>query len=100
VKESCTQVLNLIYIHQASCFVLHHIEHTLSSRVVPVNEEVNVIKPVPEEEQSSVEVGFDIRGTDPEPEIPVDQGKPRMHLNLPCVLKSFTSLMLILCCIR
>jgi hypothetical protein len=57
-----------------------------------VNEEVNVAKPVPEEEQSSIEVGFDIYGTDPEPEIPIDQGKPRMHLNLPCVLKSFTSL--------
>jgi hypothetical protein len=39
-----------------------------------------------------VEVGFDICGTDLEPEIPVDQGKPRMHLNISCVLKSFTSL--------
>jgi hypothetical protein len=57
-----------------------------------VNEEVNVVEPVPEEEQSSVEVGFDICGTDPEPEIIVNQGKPRMYLNLPCVLKSFTSL--------
>jgi hypothetical protein len=47
-----------------------------------------------------VEVGFDICGIDPEPELPVDQGKPRMHLNLSCILKSFTSLMLILCCIR
>jgi hypothetical protein len=57
-------------------FALHHIEHTLSSRVVPVNEEINMVEPVPEEEPSSVEVGFDICGTDPEPEIPVDQGKP------------------------
>jgi hypothetical protein len=47
-----------------------------------------------------VEVGFDICGTDPEPEIPVDQGKPRMHLNLPYVSKSFTLLMLMLFCIR
>jgi hypothetical protein len=47
-----------------------------------------------------VEVGFDICGTDPDPELPVDQGKPRMHLNLPCVLKSFISLILMLCCIR
>jgi hypothetical protein len=70
------------------------------SHIVPVNEEINVVEPVPEEEQSSVEVGFDICGTDPEPKIPVDQGKPRMHLNLPCVLKSFTSLMLMFCCIR
>jgi hypothetical protein len=44
-----------------------------------VNEEVNVIKPVSEEVQSLVEVGFDICGTNPEPEIPVDQGKPWVH---------------------
>jgi hypothetical protein len=37
-----------------------------------VNEEVNVVEPIPEEEQSPVEVGFDIYGTDPEPKIPVD----------------------------
>jgi hypothetical protein len=48
-----------------------------------VNEEINVVEPILEEEQSSVEVGFDICGTDPELEIPVDQGKPRMHLTLP-----------------
>jgi hypothetical protein len=65
-----------------------------------VNEEINVVEPVPEEEPSSMEVGFDICGTNPEPEIPIDQGKPRMHLNLTCVLKSFTSLMLMLCGIR
>jgi hypothetical protein len=65
-----------------------------------MNEEINVIEPVPEEEPSFVEVGFDICGTDPEPEIPVDQGKPRMHLNLPYVSKSFTLLMLMLFCIR
>jgi hypothetical protein len=59
-----------------------------------------VVETVPEEKQSSVEVGFDICGTDPELEIPVDQGKPRMHLNLPCVLKSFTSPMLMCCCIK
>jgi hypothetical protein len=51
-----------------------------------------MVEPVPEEEPSSVEVCFDICGTDPELEIPVDQGKPRMHLNIPYVLKSFTSL--------
>jgi hypothetical protein len=53
------------------------------SRIVPVNEEINVVKLVPKEEQSLVEVGFDICGTDPEPKIPVDQGKPQMRLNLP-----------------
>jgi hypothetical protein len=44
-----------------------------------VNEEVNIVEPVPEEGQSPVVVGFYICGTDPEPEIPVDQGKPQMH---------------------
>jgi hypothetical protein len=70
------------------------------SHIVPVNEEVSTVEPVPEEEQSPMEVGFDICGTDSEPKIPVDQGKPWMHLNLPCVLKSFTSLMLMFCFIR
>jgi hypothetical protein len=47
-----------------------------------------------------VEVGFDICGTDPEPKLLVDPGKPQLHLNLPCVLKSFISLIVMLCCIR
>jgi hypothetical protein len=76
------------------------LKHIMLSRIVPVNEEINVVKPVPEEEQSSVEVGFDICGTHSEPEIPVNLGKPQMHLNLSCVLKSFTSLMLMFCYIR
>jgi hypothetical protein len=71
----------------------------LSSRVVPVNEEITEVESVSEEEPTSVEVGFDIYGTDSEPELPVDQGKPRVHLNPPCVLKSFISLMLIPYCI-
>jgi hypothetical protein len=70
------------------------------SRIVPVNEEVNVVEPVPEEEQSPVEVGFNICRTNPEPEIPVDQGKPQMHLNLHLSFQSFISLMLMNCCIR
>jgi hypothetical protein len=65
-----------------------------------MSEEITKVKTVLEEEQTSMEVGFDVCGTDLEPELPVDQGKPRMHLNLPCVLKSFTSLLLMLCCIR
>jgi hypothetical protein len=57
-----------------------------------VNEEIVVAEPIPEEEQTSVQLGFDICGTDLEPELFADQGKPKMHLNLPCILKSFTSL--------
>jgi hypothetical protein len=44
-----------------------------------VNEEVDVVEPVPEEGQSPEEVGFDIYGTNPKPEILIDQGKPQMH---------------------
>jgi hypothetical protein len=44
-----------------------------------VNEEITEVEPIPEEESMSVEVGFNICGIDPEPKIPVDQGKPRMH---------------------
>jgi hypothetical protein len=76
------------------------LKHVMLSRIVPVNEEVNVVEPITEEEQSPVEVGFDICGTDPKLEIHVDQSKPRIHLNIPCVLKRFTSLMLMRCCIR
>jgi hypothetical protein len=57
-----------------------------------VSEEIAEVKSVPEEEPTFVEVGFDICGTDPEPEFPVDQGKPRLHLTLPCVLKSLLHL--------
>jgi hypothetical protein len=65
-----------------------------------VNEKIAEVESIPEEESTSMEVGFDICGTDPEPELPVDQGKPRLHLTLPCVLKSFTSLILRLYCIK
>jgi hypothetical protein len=44
-----------------------------------VNKEVDVVELVLEEGQSLVEVGFDICGTNPKPEILIDQGKPRMH---------------------
>ena len=35
----------------------------------------------------SVVVGVDIGGTTPELDFSVNEGKPRMHLNLPCVLQ-------------
>jgi hypothetical protein len=73
-----------------------------------MNEEIAEVGSVLEEEPTSLEVGFDICGTkgfdicgtNPEPELPVDQGKPRLHLNLPYVLKSFASIMTMLYCIR
>ena len=46
-----------------------------------------VVNQVVEEVSPSVEVGFEIGGTTLEPDFSVNQGKPRMHLNLPCVLQ-------------
>ena len=55
-------------------------------RVVNEGEHV-VVNQVAEEVTSSIEVGPDNCGTSLEPNFSVNEGKPRMHLNLPCVLK-------------
>ena len=55
-------------------------------RVVNEGEHV-VVNQVVEEVNPSVEVGIDICGTTPKPDFSVNEGKPRMHLNLPCVLQ-------------
>ena len=53
-----------------------------------VNESENlVVNQVVEEVNPPVEVGFDICGTSLEPDYSNNQGKPRMHLNLPCDLQ-------------
>ena len=57
-------------------------------RVVNEGEHV-VVNQVAKEVNPSVEVGFDNCGTSTEPDFSVNQGKPRMHLNLPCVLQVF-----------
>ena len=57
-------------------------------RVVNDNENV-VVNQVVEEVAPSVEVGFDICGTSPEPDFSMNQGKLRMHLNLPCALQIY-----------
>ena len=57
-------------------------------RVVNESEHV-VVNQVEEEVNPSVEVGFDNCGTSLEPDFSVNQGKPRMHLNLPCVLQIY-----------
>ena len=55
-----------------------------------VNESENVVvNQVVEEVNPSVEVGFDIYGTSPEPDFFVNQGKPRIYLNLPCALQIY-----------
>ena len=65
-----------------------------------VNEgEYVVVNQVVEEVNPSVEVGFDNCGTSLEPDLSVNQGKPQMHLNLPCVLQIFIAFAF-KCCIR
>ena len=52
-----------------------------------VNESENVVvNQVVEEVNPPIEVGFDICGTSSKPDFSDNQGKPRMHLTLPCVL--------------
>ena len=46
-----------------------------------------VVNQVVEEVNLSVEVRFDNCGTSREPNFSVNEGKPRMHLDLPCVLQ-------------
>ena len=61
---------------------------TLLPRVVNESENV-IVNQVVEEVNPTVEVGFDICGTSPKPDFSDNQGKPRMHLNLPCVLQIY-----------
>ena len=65
-------------------------------RVVNEGEHV-VVNQVVEEVNLSVEVGFDNCGTTPEPDFSVNEGKPRMHLNLPCALQIFIAFAFIYC---
>ena len=48
-----------------------------------------VVNQVVEGVNPPIEVGFDIYGTSPKPDYSDNQGKPRMHLNLPCVLQIY-----------
>ena len=88
-KESCIQVINFCIHRQASCFISRIILNmALLPRVVNESENV-VVNQVVEEVNPSIEVGFDICGTSPEPDFSDNQGKPRIHLNLPCVLQIY-----------
>ena len=68
--------------------ISHHVKHGIVLRVVNEGEHV-VVNQVVEEVDLSVEVGFDIGGTTPESDFSVNEGKPRIHLNLPCVLQIY-----------
>ena len=62
-----------------------------------VNESENVVvNQVVEEVNPSVEVGSNNCGTSQEPDFSVNKGKPRMHLNLPCVLQIISLLLFII----
>ena len=88
-KESCIQVINFCIHHQASCFISRIILNmALLLHVVYEGEHV-VVNQVVEEVYPSVEIESNISGTTPEPDFFANQGKPRMHLNLPCVLQIY-----------
>ena len=65
-------------------------------RVVNKSEHV-VVNQVEEEVNPSIEVRYDNCGTSMEPDFSVNQGKPRMHLNLPCVLPIYITFAFIYC---
>ena len=54
----------------------------MKSENVVVNQVVGEVNP-------SVEVGFDTCATSTKPDYSNTQGKPLMHLNLPCVLQIY-----------
>ena len=66
--------------------ISHHVKHGIVLRVVNEGEHM-VVNQVVEEVDPSVEVGVDIGGTTPDPDFSVNEGKPRMHTTLPCILQ-------------
>ena len=63
-----------------------------------VNESENmVVNQVEEEVNPSIEVRFDYCGTSSEPDLSDNQGKPLMHLNLPCVLQIYIAFAFLYC---
>ena len=75
VKESCTQVLNLVMHPSSIMFMIPSCHIILCYRIVFVNGELYVVKSDPKEELHQES------GVDPEPETVYSehQGKPRFH---------------------
>ena len=69
-------------------YISHHVKHGIVLRVVNEGEHV-VVNQVVEEVNPSVEVGLDNCGATPDLDFSVNEGKPQMHLNMPCVLQSY-----------
>ena len=86
-KESCIQVVNFCIHHRASCFVFRiMLSMALLLRVVNEGEHM-VVNQVAEEVNPSIEVGSNTCETSQEPDFSVNEGKPRMHTTLPCILQ-------------
>ena len=66
--------------------ISHHVKHGIVLHVVNEGEHM-VVNQVVEEVDPSVEVGVDIGGTTPDPDSSVNEGKPRMHTTIPCILQ-------------
>ena len=64
------------------------LKHMLLFRVESKSEPI-LVEQVVEEVDLPIEVRFDNYGTTSDPNFFVNEGKPRMHLNLPCVLQSY-----------
>ena len=85
-KESCIPVVNFCIHHQASCFIFYiMLNMVLLLRVVNEGEHV-IVNQVVEEVSPSVEVESNTCVTSQEPDFSVNEGKPRMHTTLPCIL--------------
>ena len=84
--ESCIQIVNFCIHHRASYFVFRiMLNVALLLRVVNEGEHV-VVNQAVEEVNPSVEVGSNTCVTSQESDFSVNEGKPRMHTTLPCVL--------------
>ena len=77
----------------ASCFILYHVDIYYVLRVVPVNE--SVVDPVTKEEHQEFE--FDLCDPSLKNDFTDTQGKPRMHLNRPCVLQIYIAFAFLYC---
>ena len=77
-------------------YISHHIKHGIVT-TCSERQRARGVNQVEEEVNPSVEVGFDNCRTSPKPDFSMNQGKPRMHLNLPCVLQIDIALAVLYC---
>ena len=86
-KKSCIQVVNFASIIEHHIFVSRiMLNMALLLRGVNEGEHV-VVNQLVVDVDPSVKVGVDIGGATPDPNFSINEGKPRMHTTLPCVLQ-------------